>query len=50
MENCESDNLCYPIRALAEIFNCDQTELRLSMRLNSRTLKDFKIAKFNKID
>jgi hypothetical protein len=35
---CEIDNIVYPIRVLAEIFNCDQTELTLSKRLNTRTL------------
>jgi hypothetical protein len=48
MDNCEDVNLCYPIRTLSEIFNCDNTELTLSKRLNSRTLYDFKIAQFTK--
>ena len=48
MDNCEEANLCYPIRTLSEIFNCDNTELTLSKRLNSRTLYDFKIARFTK--
>jgi hypothetical protein len=50
MDNCEETSLWYPIRALAEIFNCEKSELTLSKRLNSRNLHDFKIAKFTKKD
>ena len=45
LQYCEPKYLIYPLRALAEFLSQEQTEKALSIRLNSESLLQYKMAK-----